>query len=520
MHDIVVVSDLHLGRGKNPESGRYHQLEAFFFDDDFERFCAWLCEQARDRKTALTLVLNGDTFDLLRIDPEPVGPGASMSERRYGPLMNPERAAETVGDILAGHERFADGLARVLMAGHEIVVLPGNHDSEMQWPLVQEAVAAALVERMGGLGAQPRAAQAAIEGLRFTPWFYYEPGRVWIEHGCQYDPDNACRYPLRTALGDRSDAVALTEPDLPLGSFFQRYLYNAFGNITFIVPNSRSNVRYFRWLLFNQPRLLARVTYSHAPFFFQVLRRIAKAATSTAELRGMHEHALDQLAAASGLDDRLRGIDNLKNVRGSAAAVTRDLLVEIGKSALWTLTIAFLGAGLWFAGFHAITGMQSGFGFKSILFLLLNFVFLTGSLLGLGWWLLRVPEAPATRPLRRTACDIAELAGVPLVVFGHSHEEVIQRIGGPPERPSWYFNTGTWIAVFAPDELVPRERVQYTFLRIRGHDAELLHWSPGRHEAVPVVLLEDNSPRALDRPALAPPAPAASTSRQVRDDAL
>ncbi|MBC8068898.1 MAG: hypothetical protein IAG13_11240, partial [Deltaproteobacteria bacterium] len=64
MHELVVVSDLHLGRGKNLESGRYYELEAFFYDEDFHSFCLWLCSDARDRGVQLRLVFNGDTFDL------------------------------------------------------------------------------------------------------------------------------------------------------------------------------------------------------------------------------------------------------------------------------------------------------------------------------------------------------------------------------------------------------------------------------------------------------------------------
>ena len=60
--DIVVVSDLHLGRGKNPATGRYSRLEAFFFDDDFDGFCRWLCSEAEAHKIGVTLVLNGDTL--------------------------------------------------------------------------------------------------------------------------------------------------------------------------------------------------------------------------------------------------------------------------------------------------------------------------------------------------------------------------------------------------------------------------------------------------------------------------
>ena len=40
MHDIVVVSDLHIGRGRNPATRRFHALETFFFDDDLRRWGA------------------------------------------------------------------------------------------------------------------------------------------------------------------------------------------------------------------------------------------------------------------------------------------------------------------------------------------------------------------------------------------------------------------------------------------------------------------------------------------------
>jgi hypothetical protein len=40
---------------------------------------------------------------------------------------------------------------------------------------------------------------------------------------------------------------------------------------------------------------------------------------------------------------------------------------------------------------------------------------------------------------------------------------------------------------------LPRERVQFTFLRVRGLEAELLQWSPGRDRPMPVILLEEDS---------------------------
>ena len=130
MHDLVVVSDLHLGRGKNPHTGRYFELEAFFYDEDFRAFCLWLVDDAHKRNASLRLIINGDAFDLLRFDRPPQTPEATFVERQFGPFLTPDRAARDISEILDGHPGFVEGVARVLGAGHEVVILPGNHDLE------------------------------------------------------------------------------------------------------------------------------------------------------------------------------------------------------------------------------------------------------------------------------------------------------------------------------------------------------------------------------------------------------
>lgn len=494
--DIVVVSDLHLGRGKNPDTGRYYRLEAFFFDDDFEAFCRWLCTEAEARKTGLTLVLNGDTFDLLRIEPA----DNDNKPTQHTPQLTPAVASNVIAAIVAGHPTFVTGLARLLVEGHRVVFTPGNHDLELQWECVQNVVRDALLARAVDLDELKGA--HVTDQIRFEPWFYHEPGRIWIEHGCQYDPENAFQYPLRAGIEADAAAVAQAERDLPMGTVFQRYLYNGFGNITFIVPNSRSNLRYFRWLILNKPRLLARVVFSQFPFFLQVLRRLAKSAGSTELVEDAHEAELDRIATSSGLDDRVHVIDDFKQVRGSAAVVTRGILLQILKVFAFTLVTAFVGAGLWFSGFYAINEIEGGLGFKAVLFLALNFLFLLITTVTVTLVLLKAPKGPSSKQPRRAAKKIAEVLDVPLVTFGHTHDEVIWRFDRKTGDSTWFFNTGTWIAVFTSDELVPRERVQYTFLRVRGDTGELLRWSPGRHEASPVILLEEAEglEAGMDRP--------------------
>src|SRR5579883_2922744 len=109
LHDLVVLSDLHLGRGRNAETGRYHGLEAFFYDDDFVRFCRFLVADARAREQPLKVVFNGDVFDFLRIEPDEGG-----ARKRGTSELGPPEAARLLEQILAGHPGFVDGVAQLL----------------------------------------------------------------------------------------------------------------------------------------------------------------------------------------------------------------------------------------------------------------------------------------------------------------------------------------------------------------------------------------------------------------------
>ena len=493
VHELYVLSDLHMGRGKNPETRRFYTLETFFWDEDFAHFCDYLCRDAATRNTRFKLLFNGDTFDLLRIEPDPeTQADASEHEKRFGPAHTPAQAAKTVRQILAGHRRFLSGLAQVLNAGYEVIFLPGNHDIEVQWKPVQEVIAAAIFEQVRQTYGE-NAETTAIPLLKFEPWFYHEPGRIWVEHGCQYDPENSFKYLLRGNLADMPDEHYKSEQDMPLGNFFQRYLYNFFGHITFIVPTTRANLRYVKWLLMHEPRLLARVAFSHGPFVFQVLRRLSQTAHKTARkiMQEAHDVALAALATKSRLGLRLLAIDQIKEARADAVQAIRVLGWQILRIGGGTLLFGLLTASLWFLGFQSINQMPLSFGPKTLLFLFLNLVALGISAGGLLYITLNNAASVSPRPLRRAAQRIAALLDVPLVSFGHTHDEELWRLERPSGGKAWYCNTGTWIAVFTHDVLLPRERVQYTFLHIRGDTFELLHWTPGRGQPMPVILLDE-----------------------------
>jgi UDP-2,3-diacylglucosamine pyrophosphatase LpxH len=491
VHDLFVVSDLHIGRGKNSQTGRHYELETFFYDEDFRRFCEYICKQAAEREVPLKLVFNGDTFDLLRLDPVPLPEEFENHPGSYNPVMTPARAAAEMTRVFEGHPQFLEALVIVLSAGNEIVMLPGNHDIEVQWEPVRDAIRDAIrtAPRLAG---DPARADDALSRLHFHSWFYHEPGRAWIEHGCQYDPENAFRYPLRGGLVDEEDALHQAELDNPLGNFFQRYLYNAFGHITFIVPSTRANTRYVKWLVFNHPQLLARVITSHWRFWWHVLRRVAKYPSRQRDrLQRAHEDELEQLARSSSLGDKLRKIDSFKETRADVTATLQSLGRQAVKLGFSILMIGLLVLGLWFAMFHGLNQLQLGLMGKATVFLTLGFVFLFSAFGAVLFMLTRSNAGVPPQPLREAAAKIGTLVDVPIVTFGHTHDEVLFRHPRPEGSDSWYYNTGTWIAVFTHDVLLPRERIQFTFLRIRGHSAELLHWSPGRGEPMPVILLDE-----------------------------
>jgi UDP-2,3-diacylglucosamine pyrophosphatase LpxH len=479
--ELIVVSDLHLGRGRNPRTGRWYRLEAFFYDDDFAGFCAFLCRDAAARGSKLRLVLAGDVFDLLRVDSDLDGAGPP----RFEPVASPGAAAELMSAILAGHPGVVAGLRSVLLAGHEVVFVPGNHDIELQWTVVQERIRSAIAADLPA-GADPGAVD---DRLRFSPWFHHEAGRIWVEHGSQYDPEGAFRYPLRDPVLPASSAAL--ERDLPLGNFFQRYLFNGFGATAFLVPSSDANQRYMKWMMLHRPRMLARVVARYVPFAFQYLRRLGRSGQDPASTASVqHARTLGELGASSGLGERLLLVDALKQVKTDvqqAAVGTARRIARVFSSA--TL-LALLGAALWYLTIEVPRLLSWDLVPRLLTFLGMSLVVLLLALGGLVYFLLRGDDGPAELGLPWAAERIADIVDVPLVVFGHTHGESVHPL---PRHRGWYFNVGTWIGVFPRDVLLPRSNVQYTFLRVIGREPQLLYFDPARGAALPVILLEDES---------------------------
>jgi len=164
--DLVVMSDLHLAKGR--AGGRYGPLEDFTEDRAFVRLVHHLVRRQRRARRPLKLVLAGDTLDFLKVN----------SRRSPGDDTNTHPTAfvavEKTKTIIQGHPRFFNALRLLIREGHEVTVIPGNHDQELNFPQVQSLLRHTLAPKRGR------------RRVHFRPWFEVH-GTALVEHGQRYE---------------------------------------------------------------------------------------------------------------------------------------------------------------------------------------------------------------------------------------------------------------------------------------------------------------------------------------------
>jgi UDP-2,3-diacylglucosamine pyrophosphatase LpxH len=161
----IVVSDLHFGEARGADAAPAGEAA-------FASFLEWVRRRSGDDGRRWRIVILGDLLDLL-----------------HAPGETPVAAVEA-----AARSRPAfEALAAAAASGIGIAIVPGNHDSELLDPEVQERLRE-LVAEAGGHGA------ARIRhNLTFHAWFFLLPGLLYAEHGSQYHALNAVADPLSPA---------------------------------------------------------------------------------------------------------------------------------------------------------------------------------------------------------------------------------------------------------------------------------------------------------------------------------
>ena len=418
---VLVVSDLHLADVEdNPDGWKYYKSSRYLFDEEFAALLKRFLDRAGSAERLL--VLNGDIFDFDLVTAVPDDPPwpVSRSERRRG--LDPEEAksAWKLQRMLDDHPRFLDALAGFVAAGGRLVYVLGNHDREFYFPAVQQVLLRALDERLrrrgGGLG---------DADLVFEPWFFRLPGLLHAEHGQQYDSYTAFRDVLQPLVTVRGRQLLA----LPMGNLSNRYLMTRMG---FFNPHASDYIHgvwgYFRhWLrhyAFSRRSLLFVWFWGSLVVLGRLLRRRRWRRRQMPDLEELLAEQSRRYRLERETVNRLYRLQD-RPVGGKLYQVMREFWIDRVLLALLmtggTVTLALVPIPLWIKLTVPLMG-----------FPLVYFIY---ERLALGRTIFDFESR-----LPRVAGRIAELTGVPVVSFGHTHNSRLVPLG--PGRS--FVDTGTW----------------------------------------------------------------------------
>lgn len=182
----LVVSDLHLAAGERLPDGKPNPHEFFKGegggDRAFRRMLRLFVREARGRKAGLRLL--GDILDFHAIP--------HRGSFRYAPTE--EAALAKLEACLAGHPVFFESLRDFLAEPErEIVWHIGNHDQDLAWESVQEAIRR-RVDPHGASG----------DRLRFV--YDETDGDTWYFHGDVLEPISTIPKPENMFITAKADA--------------------------------------------------------------------------------------------------------------------------------------------------------------------------------------------------------------------------------------------------------------------------------------------------------------------------
>ncbi len=528
----LVVSDFHLTSGKDPETGRWSATEDFFDD---ETFAAFLNRYNEGGNT--TLIFNGDLCDFIQVlafpsqtqmDKYGILPGEL--DRAYGLQSSEAACAFQMDRIMDGHETFFRALADFLIYKNSIVILKGNHDIQFAWERVQRHVRERLRMYCRQKGYTIQDGQ-----LEFPDWFFLVPGVLYAEHGNQFEDTTAFRHFLYPRLPVSVAENRQPQLELDLSSFLVRYLTNRFEPVNPLADNVRPLSQYYETLLKRYPYYAltgfrtalkyvlkafgkARA-FSHAKGALKAeydaivdenRRRIAETARRFApqgDAPELERKLLALDAYATSADDLTgRPVPTLEQ---GAYKFAWSMIAAALKKIAWIIPLYILsllpgiseGVLKWIGCLHMswLTGAVEFLHRYNILHAAILFASAL-SLLGLRGIYRKIfnvrkkvtaqalPDVSAY--MRTKASHIAALLGVRYVTFGHTHYADT----APLENGSRYFNTGTWMAVFDPENNLYSDIRQYTYLLVADGTARLMQWRRDANAPRDVAVVDTQTP--------------------------
>ncbi len=233
----LVVSDMHLGKGRDLESGSLNSLEEFYYSDKFVEFLNYYSSGEFDN-AEVELIINGDFLNFLQVDYK----GHFLS------VITEEVSLMKLKGIIKGHKKVFEALKEFAAnEDHSITYVVGNHDQGMYWPATR-----AYLD------------QAVDHAIKYKNLVYYFDG-IHIEHGHMHEAANRIN-PKKFFLRKN-----LPEPilNLPFGSHFfldfvlkikQKYPH---------IDKVRPFNRLIRWAMINEPWFTFTSFFKLLGYFFK-----------------------------------------------------------------------------------------------------------------------------------------------------------------------------------------------------------------------------------------------------------
>ncbi len=260
----AILSDIHLCE-EEPVNLRYplwkkYKTREFFIDEEFKSFLGMLHKKTRGEP--IELVLNGDIFDFDSVTSFPEMPPYQVTwlERHRGLHPQAEKSEFKIRKILNDHPVWTEALRWFLRQGHRAIFVIGNHDLELHFLNVQQAICDIL-----------NLPEELKDNVRFTEWFYISNKDTLIEHGNQYDPYCMAQDPVNPYIL----SFNRIEVRVPFGNLATRYLVNGMG---FFNPHIDTNYLmsageyvkfFFRYIIKAQPLLMITWIWSATVILFQ-----------------------------------------------------------------------------------------------------------------------------------------------------------------------------------------------------------------------------------------------------------
>jgi hypothetical protein len=441
-HNILVISDLHLGEDLTAVASVQMTRDLRVAEAQLVEFLRKYTRRRADGKP-WRLVINGDMVDFLGICvmPDSESTAYAADEHEYGMGRRRAAAGARVAAVLAHHTGFFRALAGFVAAGNAVEILVGNHDTELHWPEVCEALRQGVVDAWLAMPASRRTgaadAQAVAGRIGFHEWFYYEPGVAWIEHGHRYD--ECCSYQYNLHPVDDADGTIITNVD----GAAMRHLVNPFSEASPHGSEQWSALGFLRFGFTQGAAIAWRLARGYYRFTAGLIRewRVLRESRSRSSRRAAHRQALSALAAESGLAlgdlaalDRLQRTPVISNLRRLMQVLMLDkVLCWAAVVLLMLATIITLPLWTWLP-----VSLVAGVGADR-----------------LCTFLHRDRSVDPSVTLSMVPARILQRVDARYVVFGHTHLPVARPISALSALSSsrmsaapaagWYFNTGTWV---------------------------------------------------------------------------